>query len=119
MDANSINQVIEKLAEKAGVARDQVAPLAQQCVVEFARQQTCYAIATAVLGLVLLAATIWGAYKSWQLRDAIVKIDAELPTFGLLFMLAVAIVGAFAGSVHFAGNACAPTYELVRQFLGK
>ncbi|KKN89678.1 hypothetical protein LCGC14_0235240 [marine sediment metagenome] len=57
MDANQVNDVIDKLADKMGMAADKVQPLAERVVSEFQSQATVTAICCGILvviGIVLL-----------------------------------------------------------------
>ena len=69
MDANTINQVIDKVAEKAGIAAEQIAPLAEEVVRQFQ-------LKSIVGGLLSLgAAIIIGLIAHSSVKKLLVKAE--------------------------------------------
>jgi len=123
MDANSINQVVNNLAEKAGVARDQVLPLAQRCVEEYGRQQFCLAMLCAVASILAVAtcALCVRFALPYRTRRDLTDTEFSIEVLCLFGFVAGTVLGilSFVGVAIYASHAMAPTYEVTRQLLGK
>jgi len=115
MDANSVNQIINNVAEKTGMAARELGPLAEKAVAEYGMQQAVYAAGAGVLALVAAGMAAFFFRASWETRD---RTDdfSSVCLFGGAVML-----GAFAGAVISAicdlGDSMAPTYECLKQLL--
>ena len=125
--ANQINEVIDKIADKAGLAVDQVKPLAEQVVREYATMEYATAwffAALAVVAVILMIGAVIGIRSICRNQN---KRDSTSCTEAEGCGLAVSSVSGAAGLIMFIvalvngvdaiRGTFAPTYWCVKELL--
>ena len=116
MDANSLNQVVDKVAEKLGIAVEKAAPIAEQVVKEYAARAEVGAVACAVVGIVGFLMLIAGlVVLSWS-----VSKDNPLGSclaFASALMGAIGAITGTANYILYRMEAVAPTYYVLKELL--
>ncbi len=129
MDAEQVNQVVEKLAEKVGVAAEKLQPLGEQVIREYQAEQVVMVIAFGAMllaGLALMAQCVFRAPRLCAAGTATTRYTPEETkahvaaaisiVLGCIGML-LGVAGVIQGVVHM-GRACAPTYHCLKALMG-
>ena len=122
MDAKEVNSVIEKLAEKLGMAAEQVAPLAEQVIREYRDKSIVGALGSGLCVVILGVITAAIARRSWKQH----LLCVEDPRYDGGWVVAIIVsaiaflIGGTAGAVQCVGHAMgavAPTYYCLQALL--
>ncbi len=128
MDASQVNEVVDKLAEKVGIAADKLQPLAEQAIREYQMSQIVGAVVAGVfllLGLVLIAQCVRRLPRLLtECEEATsTRAQAQPATVATLSVI-LGIIGLFMSIITLVeGLACArravaPTYHCLRALMG-
>jgi len=129
MNATDVNAVVDKLAEKVGVAAAKLQPVAEQAIHEYQRQAVLAAVLLAVLAVIgacMVFVALRTILRDTALADAVrgkVEDTANgmarmiLSILAALMGVGFAIAGAVC-SAQSAMQACAPTYHCLKALMG-
>lgn len=115
MDANAINQVVDKLADKIGVAADKLMPLGERAL----REVSGAGLATAIVGVLLLGVAALSAILCRRAFPKSITLppDDSVPYIAASIVGALATVGCVVGGLlaiyHGLIMWLAPLYSLV------
>lgn len=118
--ATEINQVIDKLAEKLGMAANEIAPLAEKIVAEYQAKATVGAIVCAAVAVVLIGATAaWVRFGMKQYAARKCKDeDGWLPAIIIPAVgCGIAVVPLFIEGLQYLMQSIAPTFYCLKELL--
>jgi len=128
--AEQVNTVIDKLAEKLGIAVEQVKPLAETVIREYQLQSIAGAVACGILVVIGLLTLRWFAHsirkvlkeapEGFGRNEDATSMGQDVRIFLSVVGSIVMVIFSFACSwwiVRFVRQACAPTYFCLLELL--
>jgi small-conductance mechanosensitive channel len=116
--ASQINEVIDKLAEKAGVAAEQMRPLVETVVQEFTARSWVLGIGMLALSLLMAVVAVRCSMSAWKTykEDSSREFGIGAPLLAAVFA-AIGTVGFCCGGMGYIADALSPHYSLLKQML--
>ena len=122
MDPNSINQVIDKVAEKVGVAAAEFQPLGEQIVREYALARWMEASMFVVVAVLVFATgctlAVW-LRRIANASDPRIREDRLLVSGTPFLFGSLGAIGMLAAGFYCASQALSPTYNVCKELLGR
>lgn len=115
MDIETFDHVLEKLADKLGVAVEALQPLSEQVVREVVLSNSLIAAAN-LLMLVVFVTIAWRCFKRLQASEDIVNDDIGYVA-GLVFA-AICCIPAIVEGVIYLSYAVSPHVQIMKMLLG-
>ena len=121
MDSNAINEVLDKAAEKLGLAVEQLQPLAETVIREFAAKSVVGAVVSGILALLAIVAVCICAKRivATTAAEKFTEADgASCVIHGIVGVVSlVAFFPAICSATGHAQAAVSPTYTCLRMLL--
>ena len=117
MNIDGIDKIIDKLAEKLGVAATEIGKVAQEVVSQYQMQCIVGAICIAILGIVVVGAAIAAGFllrRSWRKTGDCDYMCGSVAAFTLGGLLFVVFGSVVAGKIM---GAAAPLYYCLKELL--
>ena len=113
MDASQVNQVVDKLAEKIGLAVDKVQPIAEEVVRQYAAREVFMARSLLAFSVLCITAAVMGAYSLCTMDDKESSEGKIVASIMAVMVGGFAFVGCIIVSSIKYGNAIAPLASIL------